>query len=322
MKQTTALKFLFLSFFISYTAVAQVDQTTQTAASASSAITKTSTTDSTTSSATLERSTWLDKTSVNLYSFASVGVPEMEKGDASIFSYNYVAFNYKISKDRRISFRPTFNYVSGGLNRFGDQVGEDVVADDFHIVYNNYDLGELAGSEISGNVRLYLPTGKNSQAQRMIAKTRAEVFFEWGVRQFSSLSYGIKADLLFHNERTYRNQDIVTDNRGLYVSYPIQANRFAVLEHFLSYEGSISNTFSFEPQIGFKEEWRYRSDVEGIDDSHPTSLKSAAALKVNFSKDISVKVFLENQTRIDGSAPFTYGRPSDNSWLLETYIRL
>ncbi len=273
-------------------------------------------------STSIERSTWLDKTAVSLYSFGSVGVPEMEKGNASLFFYNYVAFNYKYAKDRRLSFRPTFNYVSGGVNRFGDRVEENVIADDFHIVWTNYDIGEFMDSKVSGNVRLYLPTGKNSQAQRMIAKTRGELYLEWATAEFSKITYVIKGDVLFHNERAYRNSDIVTDDRGLYVSYPIQTNKFAVLEHFVEYDADLGKYLAFEPQAGFKEEWRYSSDIEGLNDAHSTIFKTSAGFRVRPMKSFDFKLSLENQSRVDSSVPFTYGRPDDNSWLLETNIRL
>lgn len=272
-------------------------------------------------STVVQRSTWLDKTSVSMYSFGSVGIPEMEKGNASLFFYNYVAFNYKYAKDRRLSFRPTFNYVSGGVNRYGDKVEENVIADDFHIVWTNYDIGEFLNSEVSGNVRLYLPTGKNSQAQRMIAKTRGELYLEWATGQFSKITYVIKGDLLFHNERAYRNNEVVTDDRGLYVSYPIQTNKFAVLEHFVEYDADLGKYLAFEPQAGFKEDWRYSSDIEGLSDSHTTFFKTSAGFRVRPMKSFDFKLSLENQTRMD-SSPITYGRPEDNSWLLETNIRL
>jgi hypothetical protein len=272
------------------------------------------------SSTQIERSSWLDKTNVSLFSFGSVGIPSQEKGNASLFFYNYIAFNYRFSKTQRISFRPTFTYVSGGTNRFGDEVGEEVIPDDFHIVYSDYDLGELAGAEVGGSARVYLPTGRNSQAQRLITRTRGELYFSYDVRQFSKIGYVIKADLLFHNERAYRNNDVVTDRRGQYTNYPIQANKYAALEHFIEYTGDITKSLSFEPQAGFKEDWRYSSSVEGIDDFHKTSFVAAAGFRVRFGRAFDMKLALENETRLD-SSPIAYGRPENNSWLLETNVR-
>lgn len=272
------------------------------------------------SSSPIERSSWLDKTNVSLYSFGSVGIPAQEKGNASLFFYNYIAFNYRISKNQRLSFRPTFNYVSGGTNKYGDQIREEVIPDDFHIVYSDYDLGELAGLEVGGSIRIYLPTGRNSQAQRQIAKTRGELYFSRDVRQYSKIGYVVKADLLFHNERAYRNNDVITDNRGQYTNYPIQANKYAALEHFVEYTGDISKNLTFEPQAGFKEDWRYESSIEGIDDYHSTSFNTSAGFRVKFGRAFDMKLALENQTRMD-SSPIAYGRPENNSWLFESNIR-
>ncbi len=241
-------------------------------------------------------------------------------GQRSIDTYTYFSFNKKINEDQKISLRVPFTFNTSGQNKYGDHLHSDFKLQDIHLSYALYDLGYIGDVDLSGNFKVYLPTGDYSRDSGMIAKFRFETFFEYSFGQYSSISYGIKPDIFWQSRTATFNYDTPTYNDGNYKFDPRSTNKLAELEHFVELVLDINKYFSFKPRIGFDEAWYYSSNIEDLDGRHSTKAFYQVAFSIRPVRGINFLVGFSNRTTLQSNKgkDIAFGQPENNQYFVMT----
>lgn len=259
--------------------------------------------------------------STSFFSFASTMTSQIDQGAAAVDSYNYLSLNRRLTQDTKFSLRVPFYYNTAGFNKYGDYEKQDVSMADVHLVYSMYDLGYIGDVDISGNLKLFLPTSEFSQDQKMIAKLRTEVFFEWAFGRFSSLTYVVKPDYYFQSQTAYFNKTMPRRTDGSWVSDPRSTTKIASLEHYIELDADVNRYLSIRPSIGFAEDWYYGSDAENLQGRHMTYARSGLGVEIRPARWINFTVGIENYAPLNRNKygdPVALFRPKDNSVYLMT----
>lgn len=244
---------------------------------------------------------------VSFYSLGAVAQQQIERGGASYFTYNYLALNYKLSKTRRYSIRPVFNYTSSGKDKFNKDVKSDVVLGDMHLVYADYEIATLGDANVSTSFKFYLPTSQGSQESGMIVKFRPETFVSMNIGRFDSITYILKPDFFLQSRGSYLDS-----------FHKDRTNQIVNFEHYVEYGASLNKTFTLKPSVGFIEAW-YNPTQDPKFYTHKTEAKIALGLDIHATKGLFFTVSAENRFfvthRKDEVAFF---RPEDNGLILIT----
>ncbi|AHZ84886.1 hypothetical protein AB1A81_10815 [Bdellovibrio bacteriovorus] len=256
----------------------------------------------------------------NVVSQANMKPGKEQTDGRSQDSYTYISMNYKVNADEKASLRVPFIFNTAGQNEYGDQVKSETMLSDVHLVYSMYDLGYIGDIDLSGNAKVYLPTSEFSQDSGLIAKFRAELYLEYSIGRFSSISYGIKPDYYWQSRTASFNYDMPQFDDGNYVSDPRQANKQASLEHFLEVVADINKYFSFKPRIGIEEDWYHSSTIEGIEPRHVTKAFYQISLGIRPVRGISFLVGATNTTTLNSyrGKDIAFGQPENTQYFVMT----
>lgn len=238
---------------------------------------------------------------VTFFSIASVSNMSFGKkatGDRSIDSYNYFGFNNKIDADTKFSVRIPFLFNTTGQNEYGDQENSNMELQDIHLAYSKYDLGYIGDVDISGNVKMYLPTSAYSQNSKMITKIRLEAYFEYSIGRFSSVTYAIKPDIFWQSQTAYFNPDTPQYDDGNFKKDPRSTTKQYALEHYVEAVLDINKYFSAKPKVGFVEDWYYSSEVEQLEGSHVTKVRAGMGLEMRPLRGVTFTLGFQNQTTL------------------------
>lgn len=168
-----------------------------------------------TSSATFGSNFWSElkyKFSMHHFAFTSANMVQANEGASRLESYNYLAFDYKFTKTKKISIRPVYQVGTAGTNYRDDYQAGDFKLGDAFINIVDYDFLDLPYDvEVKAGWRIYAPTSKDSQARGMITRIRPE--FEITRRltrdlEFVALlepDYYVQGRTSYLNERGYAN---------------------------------------------------------------------------------------------------------------------
>ncbi|MGZ3743262.1 MAG: hypothetical protein ACXWRE_06255 [Pseudobdellovibrionaceae bacterium] len=248
---------------------------------------------------------------VSFYSLGSVAQQQIEKGDPSIFAYNYIGLNYKLSKAKRFSLRPVFNYSSAGKDRFAKEVKAETTAGDLHLVYADYEIAALGEANVSTSFKFYLPTSPGAQESHMILKFRPETFISMEVQKYNFLTYALKPDIFLQSRGSY-----------LDASQKEKSTQIAALEHYLEYSASLNKMFALKPALGFIETW-YNPSPDKNFHPHRTEAKIALGLDINAMKGFLFTLSAENRVLLtDRKDAISFFRPEDNGVILITSASL
>lgn len=240
--------------------------------------------------------------SVTFFSIASASnmKPGKEATDTrSVDSYNYLSLNYKVDSTSKASLRIPFNFNTAGQNEYGDKVTSDFALSDIHFVYSNYDLGYIGDIDLSGKVKLYLPTSRVSQNQKLITKIRFEGYADLALSRSWSVAYIAKPDIYWQSQTASINDSIPVTEDGFYVTDPTNTNKQFGLEHYLQFQWDLNSMFSFTTKTGFNESWYHGSAVEGIDASHTTALRLGLSFWIRPVRGISFTLGVSNDTYLN-----------------------
>lgn len=246
----------------------------------------------------------LRKVNFTFFSIASVTNmrPRKEaKSARSLGSYNYIGINHKLNSDRKVSLRLPFLYQTAGINEHGDQEKQEIQWSDVHVAYSIYDLGYIGDVDMTGNIKLYLPTSKYSAASNLIAKLRFETYFEYSIGRFSSITYAVKPDIYFQQRTAYFNSEIPQFNDGNYVTDPRQTTKQFSLEHYVEVVADLNKYFSLKPKAGFDEDWYHSSAVEELEGRHITKAKFGLGLEVRPVRGLTFTVGMQNEASLNPS---------------------
>ncbi|XGC79627.1 hypothetical protein ACES2L_09840 [Bdellovibrio bacteriovorus] len=236
-----------------------------------------------------------------LFSIASVSNMSYGKkatDDRSLESYNYIGLNYKMDADTKVSVRFPFVYNTAGQNKYAEQEASVLDLQDIHFAFSKYDLGYIGDVDISGNVKVYLPTSEYSQNSKMVAKLRFEGYFEYSIGRFSSITYAVKPDLYWQRQTVYFDPETPQYDDGNYVKDPRSTTRQYALEHYVEAVIDINRTFSIKPKAGFDEDWYYSSEEEQLEGSHVTKVKAGLGLEIRAMKGLTFTAGVQNTTSL------------------------
>lgn len=243
-------------------------------------------------------------------SFFSLATAPMNQigSNASVFSYNYIALNYKLSKTRRFSFRPVWQYATSGNNEWGSEQATKSELGDAHFVYADYEIAALGPANVSTSFKLYAPTSKSSSEDGMILKFRPETYITMNVGRYDTLTYCLKPDFYLQSRTSTfdaKHREYMTD--------------VFKLEHYVEYGWSFSKTFALKPSVGFTEFYTNPSKNPKVPVAHSTNAKMALGLDIRARRGLMFTLSAENETAVAGkNVDVAWGRPPEMSVLLIT----
>lgn len=249
-----------------------------------------------------------DKFSFSFFSIASVNSMKPGKTspnkvtDRMVDSYEYFSINYKLDDVSKVALHVPLIMTTEGINEYGDNKPAKISMSDIHFTYANYDLGYIDDFDLSGNIKLYLPTSSYSQASRTIAKLRFEFFMGWQIARSASLEYVIKPDIYFQSQTAYYNpDDIPSFEDGTFMRDPRSTNKQFSLEHFAQVNIDINRLFTLAPKTGFVEDWYYSSDAEQLEGGHVTKFRAGVGLVVSPFPRVNFTFGIQNDSIISGN---------------------
>lgn len=218
--------------------------------------------------------------------------------NSAITSYNYFGVNYRIDSDRKVSLRLPFYLELAGTDKYGDKQENDMSLGDIHIAYSMYDLGYIGPVDISGNVKVYLPTSKYTESTGNVARFRGEVYFEYAIGRFSSIQYGMKPDIFWQSRTASYNTEMPLRDDGFFVSDPRSTNKQYSFEHFVELVADVNKYIALKPRVGFDEDWYYSSSAEELEGSHVTKFRAGFGIEVRPVRGITFTLGIQNETNL------------------------
>ncbi len=256
--------------------------------------------------------------SLSGFSIASIDAEEASQPlPGSVFTYNYISLNYKMSSDRKISFRPAFIYETEGHDRRGRFLKQDVKLADASISFSNYDLALLPGNVgLSAQARFYFPTSEGSQEKSRAGTLGSWVTLSKPVSVLSDFSYHMKPKYYLNREKTYTRV------------YPsgwstIRQNKELSLEHYLEFTHRVTKDFSIQTSL----KHYYETYLSSKSDKKDFFYRENAGLAVGFDYNATDKVrfiFIVEQKR-NAKNPrdsFQLFKEEETSYALLTFLRL
>jgi hypothetical protein len=263
------------------------------------------------------------KWNVTLFSIASVNNMSYGKqatSTRSFDSYNYFGFNNKIDADTKFSVRIPFIYSSPGQNSYAENTPSRLDIQDVHFAFSKYDLGYIGDVDISGNVKLYLPTSEYSQNSKLVAKLRFEAYFEYAIGRFSSINYVIKPDFYWQRQTAFLNTDTPQFNDGAFVRDPRSTTKQYSFQHYLESVIDVNRYYSVKPRLGFDEDWYYSSDIEQLEGNHVTRFVAGLGLEMRPMRGLTFTLGVQNQTTLGSykGKDVVLGAPENTQYSLMT----
>lgn len=260
---------------------------------------------------------------VTLFSIASLSNMSYGKtadSTRSVDSYNYFGFNYKIDSDTKFSVRIPFVYNTAGQNEYADQVSSVLDLQDVHFAYSKYDLGYIGDVDISGNVKLYMPTSEYSQNSKLVTKLRFEAYFEYSIGRFSSITYGVKPDIYWQRQTAYYDPNTPQWENGTFKKDPRGTTKQYSFEHFVEGVIDINRYFSVKPKAGFDEDWYYSSDAEQLEGNHVTKVRAGLGLEMRVMRGLTFTAGVQNTTSLGSykGKDVTWMQPENTEYTLMT----
>ncbi|WP_413557488.1 hypothetical protein [Bdellovibrio sp. HCB209] len=217
----------------------------------------------------------------------------------SVDTYDYLSTNYKLGRDVKVAMNIPFTYNTAGQNNYGDTVTANFKLQDIHFVYTNYDLGYFGPIDLSGKVKVYLPTSKFSQNAGTITKIRLEGYADWQFTRRWSVAYVAKPDIYWQSQTANVNTEVEYDDNGMFVRDPRGTNKQFGLEHYLQVQWELNEMFALSSKTGFDETWYHGSNVEGLESSHRTSLRLGLNLWIKPVRGVSFSLGVGNDTSLE-----------------------
>jgi hypothetical protein len=218
--------------------------------------------------------------------------------DRSIDTYDYFSLNYKLGADAKASLRLPFNYNTAGTDEYAEKQTSNFAMQDIHFVYSNYDLGYFGDIDLSGKVKVYLPTSKVAQETGLITKIRLEGYADYNFNRTWSVAYIAKPDIYWQSQTASVNTSIPTFDDGMYVTDPRQTNKQFGLEHYVQFQYFLNQMFQFSTKTGFVENWYHSSATEGLEGDHTTALRLGVGMWIKPVRGLSFMLGVSNDSML------------------------
>lgn len=262
---------------------------------------------------------------ISYFSLASARMVDIDRGGASVGSYNYLGASKKLDSESQVGLRVVFYHDTAGF-RYNpakakeEYIGHTTTLGDPYLSYSSYSLAKWDQWNLSGSGRIYAPASRFSQISRLITQLRYELFLDRRLGKYSNFNYTVKTDYYVQTQRVYLDDEVPRYNDGALPSRAVRGTKIASLEHYVEFDANFHKKASFKPRIGFEENWYYDSKIEGIDARHDTDFKVQLGMEWRVMRRLSFTLAVENKTSLANRRDeVAFGRPDDNKWLLITY---
>ncbi len=230
--------------------------------------------------------------SISLFSLGGFSDKQFREADPSMdFFDNYISFNYKISRDLKISARPAFGYSTAGKNIFGQEVTDKIRARDFSLVakisniFENFLPAEI---DLSNSFRLYFPTSDLSRDMGLIARLRYELEGKYNFNKISSFRYYAKPSYYFQRSTTY------FDNSNPKSPNSVKTTNKIDLEHGGEFSFEMNKYFAVKPGFEIQEKWSNSSEDKKKPELHTSIVRSALGFEVRANRDINFTIGIQD----------------------------
>ncbi len=204
---------------------------------------------------------------------------------------NYISFNYKVSRNFRISARPAFGYTTSGFNYRKEEVTNSIRTRDFSLVakFTNIFQDLFAASfQLAHQFRLYLPTSDYSKETGMIARLRYEIEGRYSLSKSSSFRIYTKPSYFFQRASAY------LDNSNPQYPYSVKTTPKVDLEQGAEMSFYLNSKFAVKPGFEFQEKWSNTSAAENKDEYHGTTVRTGVGLEIRASREINFTVGIDS----------------------------
>ncbi len=253
--------------------------------------------------------------SVSLFSLGGFTDKQFRQADPSMdFFDNYLSFNYKISRDLKISARPAFGYSTAGRNIFNDIVTDKIRTRDFSIVAKISNLLENvlpADLDLSNAFRLFFPSSDASRDQGMIARLRYEIEGKSNFNKSLGFRYYAKPSYYFQNSTTY------LDNSNPKKPNAVKTTSKIDLEHGGEFNFDMNQYFSLKPGFEFQEKWSNSSADLNKPEIHLTGLRTGLGLEIRPNRDMNFTIGIQDSRDL-----IFMSKPAETGYTLMTNITM
>ena len=256
------------------------------------------------------------------FSFTSADVGSSDYGFPAINVYNYLSAHYKFDRDQRLAIRPAWSMNTAGFDENGNQKTSEVMLGDLHFNYSNYALGLLPGDwQLSGALKLYLPTSESSQTKKVITYLKAEVYSEKLLSRGWLLQYTAKPGYWFHSQKAYRSESSRINFRTGAEETVVDArvNKWGELNHYFGVGNRLNSVFTPKLEMGFIHEWSYNSDQVSRSTASSNKFKISPNTEIHVSRSLWFVLGIENTFEINDSRLSAEGWRSANGQNLKMF---
>ena len=228
--------------------------------------------------------------SVTLFSLGGMDKSQFNGSQPSMsFFDNFISFNYKVTKDFRISARPAFSYSTAGFDNRGNEVTNEMNSRDFSFVARFVHLfdGELPPKfDLANQFRLYLPTSSYSLDSGMIARLRYELEGYYYASRTWKMRYYVKPSYYFQRSTVY------LDNSNPKFPNSVRTTPKVDIEHGGEASYKLSKRFAIKPAFEIKETWSNSSEAESKDTYRATKIRTGVGVEFqpNYSMNFTLAV--------------------------------
>ncbi len=242
----------------------------------------------------------------NFFSLANTETDKLNEGGGRLSTYNYLTLATYVGNSYRFGIRTPFQYNTAGTDRFnGDKNNDselflqDVILSlqKFDLAYLPWDLG------LYWEGRVYLPTSKNSQQAKTVARLRNDFILSKVFNRYFEMEYSNKFSYYIQSRTTYSNS--FEDADGETVSVVSSTKRMA-LDHWLQAWGKITPQIGVGWKIGGEDEYWNESDAENKRKPGKRSWKTGPSIRFPLSD--SANFIFSYEDVVDRDGPNNLGK--------------
>jgi hypothetical protein len=243
-------------------------------------------------SLSMPRSKW----GFSYFSFTTADQQDVQAGSPSVFIYNYISTNYKLSKDERINFRPVFNITTPGTDLKGKDIEGNIKLGDAYLNYANYKMALLPGDwELSGQFRIYFPTSESTQAKKTIAYLHSWMKSQKFLGGGWAVEYNFKPTLRLQSRPSVVVEtETMKPNGFISRKREDRVNQMGDLEHYVSIGKFATSVFTPKLDVGFLHEWNYTSTENKFGYASRNQLKLAPNTEIHVNRSLWFILGIEN----------------------------
>lgn len=202
---------------------------------------------------------WVDlqqNVSVGHFAFTSAPMDQVIDAAARVESYNFFMIDYRLSRSRRISLRPSFFLGTSGTNFRDEYQTTDFRVADFNVAFIDSQLGKLPFNTIlRGQLRVYAPTSEDSQSRGMLTRIRPLARFQTDLMRKLQLIVNIEPDYFVQGRTAFVN------DRGRTLG-----NRHFGYEFETELRYSLTRIFGLGVMTGHTQSWAHTSESNGLNE--------------------------------------------------------